>query len=250
MTGARWIETDTLSDHDLSSAHEVGSYTADADRLIAVQLFLDDVAGDDDYLWWATLQIAGSGSAYKFLPATTAAAASGETAIGGQSILIGVKDDDVLKVYVDCIAADSSVDAYVRFFEVSALQPATADRTVVVDAAGLVDTNAVKVGPTGSGTAQTAGDIKASITALNNISKAEVNAEVVDVLRTDLIPDSYAADGDQPTFAQAVLAIQQYLFERAVSSTTVTVKKPDGAATAMTFTLNDGTNPTSVTRAS
>lgn len=80
--------------------------------------------------------------------------------------------------------------------------------------------------------------------------KSEINAEVVDVLRTDTIPDSYAADGAQPTFAQAILAIQQYLQERSVSGTTVTVKKPDGSTTAMTFTLNDGSNPTSQTRAS
>ncbi len=40
-----------------------------------------------------------------------------------------------------------------------ALVPATSGRTVVVDASGLVDANTVKVGPTGSGTAQTAGDI-------------------------------------------------------------------------------------------
>lgn len=39
--------------------------------------------------------------------------------------------------------------------------PATSGRSMVVDAAGLVDANAVKVGPTGSGTAQTAGDIMA-----------------------------------------------------------------------------------------
>lgn len=39
--------------------------------------------------------------------------------------------------------------------------PATSGRSMVVDAAGLVDANAVKVGPTGAGTAQTAGDIMA-----------------------------------------------------------------------------------------
>lgn len=37
--------------------------------------------------------------------------------------------------------------------------PATSGRSMVVDAAGLVDSNAVKVGPTGAGTAQTAGDV-------------------------------------------------------------------------------------------
>ena len=41
----------------------------------------------------------------------------------------------------------------------SALMPATATRTLVVDAAGLADANTVKVGPTGAGTAQTAGDL-------------------------------------------------------------------------------------------
>jgi hypothetical protein len=45
----------------------------------------------------------------------------------------------------------------------SPLRPATAGRTLVVDAAGLADANAVKMGPTGSGTAQTARDIGASV---------------------------------------------------------------------------------------
>jgi hypothetical protein len=43
--------------------------------------------------------------------------------------------------------------------------PATSGRSMVVDAAGLVDANTVKVGPTGAGTAQTAGDIFARIGA-------------------------------------------------------------------------------------
>lgn len=92
--------------------------------------------------------------------------------------------------------------------------------------------------------------VLAAIAALNNLSAAQVNTEVVDVLRTDTIPDSYATDGNQPTIAQAILAIQQFLHERSVAGTTVTVKKPNGSTTAMTFTLDDGTNPTSITRAS
>jgi len=49
--------------------------------------------------------------------------------------------------------------------------------------------------------------------------------------------------------AQALFAIQQFLQERAVSGTTVTVKKLDGSTTAMTFTLDSATDPTSITRA-
>ena len=47
----------------------------------------------------------------------------------------------------------------------SALRPATAGRTLVVDAAGLSDANMVKAGPTGSGTAQTAKDIGGAVPA-------------------------------------------------------------------------------------
>lgn len=45
----------------------------------------------------------------------------------------------------------------------SALRPATAGRTLVVDSAGLADANAVKIGPSGTGTPQTARDIGASV---------------------------------------------------------------------------------------
>ena len=43
--------------------------------------------------------------------------------------------------------------------------PATSGRSMVVDAAGLVDANAVKVGPTGTGTAQTARDLGGQLDA-------------------------------------------------------------------------------------
>ena len=90
----------------------------------------------------------------------------------------------------------------------------------------------------------------AALAGLNNLSAEDVNAELVDVLQTDRLPDSYATDGTQPTFAQAVLEILQFLTEKSVSSTTVTVKKPDGATSAMTFTLDSATTPTAITRAS
>lgn len=45
------------------------------------------------------------------------------------------------------------------------LAPATAGRTLVIDSAGLADANAVKVGPSGSGTAQTARDLGLALPA-------------------------------------------------------------------------------------
>lgn len=83
--------------------------------------------------------------------------------------------------------------------------------------------------------------IPALIAALNDIS-------VADVLTTQMT-ESYNADGAAPTLAQALHLLIAYLTERSVSGTTVTAKKLDGSTTAATFTLNDGTSPTSITRA-
>jgi len=87
------------------------------------------------------------------------------------------------------------------------------------------------------------------VTSLETQAKADVNAEVVDVVTVDVIADSVPADGSRPTLAQAAYMLTQFLTERAVSGLTMTVKKPDGTTALMTFTLNDAANPTSITRA-
>lgn len=72
--------------------------------------------------------------------------------------------DYALVITTGTVGGVSVVGEVIGHFSIekrSALMPATAGRTLVVDAAGLADANAVKVGPTGSGTAQTAGDIMA-----------------------------------------------------------------------------------------
>lgn len=60
---------------------------------------------------------------------------------------------------------------------------------------------------------------------------------------------SYAADGAEPTLAQAVYLVMQSLHEFSITGTTRTVKKLDGSTTAATFTLDSATAPTSTTRA-
>lgn len=83
-----------------------------------------------------------------------------------------------------------------------------------------------------------------ALTAYDPPTKAETDA-----LLTTALTESYAADGAAPTLTQAIYAIQQFLQEKSVASTTLTVKKLDGSTGAMTFTLDDDTNPTSITRA-
>ena len=84
--------------------------------------------------------------------------------------------------------------------------------------------------------------IPAQISALQDLSAA-------DILTTQLT-ESYAADGTAPTLAQAIFLIQQSLGDFSISGTTITVKKLDGSTTAATYTLDDGTSPTSRTRTS
>ena len=194
--GARWLETDSASNVNISSATEIGSYTADADRLIVADVSIDAVAGNGDYVMYVTRQINGAGSAYVILPKTTMAAASGETAISGQSGMISVRSGDVVKVYVDGLAGDTTTPDYItRWFEVAALVPTTADRTLDVDADGLVNGMALEATLTA-----TAHDVWAYATrTLTGFTTTEFNmiGPVRSDGRIDAIAgdDYYAADG-------------------------------------------------------
>jgi hypothetical protein len=83
-------------------------------------------------------------------------------------------------------------------------------------------------------------ELDTGLSALNDIS-------VADILTTQMT-ESYASDGTAPTLAQALFLVQQMLTDFAIASTTLTVKKVDGSTTAATFTLDDDTSPTSITR--
>jgi len=84
-----------------------------------------------------------------------------------------------------------------------------------------------------------------ALTAYDPPTKAEVDATW-----TTAQTESYASDGAAATPAQLLYMIYTCVAEFAVSGTTLTAKKVDGSTTAMTFTLNDASDPTSRTRAS
>ena len=88
--------------------------------------------------------------------------------------------------------------------------------------------------------------LEATLAALNNLDVAAL----ITALETETLPDSYSADGAQPTYAQALLEIRQFLMERGVINTTLTVNKPDGTTPAFTLALDDDANPTSISRVS
>ena len=71
-----------------------------------------------------------------------------------------------------------------------------------------------------------------------------------DTLLTRQMTEAYAADGTAPTTAQMLFMIWSLMAEKSISSTTLTAKKLDGSTSAMTFTLDSASSPTSITRAS
>ncbi len=90
--------------------------------------------------------------------------------------------------------------------------------------------------------------------AVDNVTLVDtttVNTDMLTVasILTTQMTEAYAADGVAPTLTQALFLIQQILSDFGISGTTLTVRKIDGATTAATLTLDDGTNPTDLTRA-
>ena len=68
-----------------------------------------------------------------------------------------------------------------------------------------------------------------------------------DVLNA-VLTEAYGADGAAFSVAQALYEIAQSIGEFAISGTTITMKKRDGATSAGTYTLDSASTPTSRTR--
>lgn len=75
---------------------------------------------------------------------------------------------------VDSVSVVGEIVASFSIEARSALMPATAGRTLVVDSAGLADATAVKLGPSGAATAQTARDIGTSVLLSNGTGTGQV----------------------------------------------------------------------------
>ena len=104
---------------------------------------------------------------------------------------------------VDSVSVVGAVVASFTIRKNSALKPTTAGRTLVVDSSGLADANTVKIGPTGSGTAQTARDIGASVllssgtgTGQLDFTSGVVKANVTQLLGTAWLTPGTAGTPD------------------------------------------------------
>jgi len=130
------------------------------------------------------------------LPVVTPAASKSIKVTLSQAEING---DNIIVIFADAAGAEwcdllVNIQTVPRRFDDLAF-PATTGRSMVVDAAGLVDANVVKLGPTGSGTAQTARDVGGNVDVVvsTRATPAQVNDEVDSALNT-AIPGSPTAD--------------------------------------------------------
>lgn len=85
-----------------------------------------------------------------------------------------------------------------------------------------------------------------SLDTIDDLLDSEIAAITAAV--TGTLEDSVPADGARPTIRQALYMVVQYLMERSVSGTTVTVNKVDGSTALLTLALDQSASPTSITR--
>ncbi|CAN5264857.1 hypothetical protein BH10PLA2_BH10PLA2_00790 [soil metagenome] len=156
---------------------------------------------------------------------------------------VNVKNmNNVAATSITTISANQGTTQPINFTGTGASALAKSD---MVDIAGAaVSTSAAQIGVNAvniGGTAQTGRDIGANVLLSSAYDFAK---------GTVAMTEAYPTKNSTATPAQALYAIMQSLFESAVSSTTLTVKKRDQSTTAKTCTLNDATNPTAITEAS
>jgi hypothetical protein len=124
------LQITTLTAQNISNALLVSTYVATADKELLVQVYISGVAGDGTYRVCLSKQLLGVGITYQS-PTTGVALAATVTTAFLPSIVMPVKNTDVLKIYIQGLAADTSVGVVVEVFDVqSGLATATALTTV------------------------------------------------------------------------------------------------------------------------
>lgn len=135
MSAIRWLELDSNTNINLTGATLIGSYTCDADRAVYCTIYAQGLAGGGDYVYYVTVTPSGlsEGEGLK----TTQTLGATTYVLFAQSTPVSLRSGDVMNVYLDGLAGDTTTpDTRVNFYEAAALLPTTADRTLDVTATG------------------------------------------------------------------------------------------------------------------
>lgn len=139
---------------------------------------------------------------------------------------------------------------YITILVDRSLKPTVDTRTLDVSSAGEAGLDWANVGSPTTSVSLTNTTVATVTTASALTTNNDKTGYRLDATGSAALTEGYAADGATATLPQLLYLILALLSEFSVSSTTLTAKKLDGSTTAATFTLDDGTNPTSITRAS
>ena len=108
-------------------------------------------------------------------------------------------------------------------------------------------------GAVGSVTGNVGGNVVGSVASVTAGVTVTTNSDktgyALSAAGSAAMTEGYAAIGAAPTIAQLLYEIRALLAEKSIASTTLTTKKLDGLTTAATYTLNDATTPSAITRA-
>lgn len=174
----------------------------------------------------------------------------------GQAIGDPVADTNTIfkAVVSDATGATVGVDVVAVKAETALIQTDTNDLQIQIGTAGAGLTNIDLPDQTMNITGNITGNLSGSVGSVTGLTAANLDTTVSSratpaQILTTALTESYAADGAAGTLTQILYFIQQILSEASVTATTMTVNKLDGVTAAATLTLNDGTNPTSITRA-
>jgi len=183
-------------------------------------------------------------------------------ATSGNGFATGTNVDLVLTAgTVDSVSVVGEVVGSFSIENRSAVMPTTSGRTLDVSANGEAGIDWANIG--GASTAQNLSgtniDVDQIVASVSG-AVASVTAGVTVTTNNDktgyalaasghaAMTEGYAADGAPATLPEILYMIWSLLAEKDITATTMTTKKLDGSTTAMTFTLNSATLPTSVTR--
>lgn len=206
----RRIAVDTsLTNQNISSALLTYTYTADDNRLLFIRLFADQVAGNGIYVAYVTIQRGGAGSAYRVVPRTDAAVASGVTSICMTTIAFPVSNTDVVKVYITGLAGDTvTPDIITEIWEDDALRPTTeGQHDVDTTSGGAVGVDWGNIENKTTTNALTNTSI-ASVDAITNTYQAKVEFVDDDTGTTDRYVVSWFKNGEPVTAGVTVATLQ------------------------------------------
>jgi hypothetical protein len=136
------LQITTLIAQDISSPLLVATYTADQDREILVQLYLSGLTGSGACKACLTKQLLGAGTAYQS-PTSAVILSAAVTTAYLPTAPLPVNATDVVKIYVEGLAGDTSAGVVTEVFDVTAtaIDPLTAQETR--DAVLLADWEAI-----------------------------------------------------------------------------------------------------------